>query len=586
MRFEGSRSNWLLIAGLLALGCLPTTATLSAQTQGVEQKYFVNAELPWHKAVLDSQGRILAWYHPEKNLGYDEFMHLDWDFLEHKVPIDHHTGVKVYLTHSIYDPDTLQGINWQHVPATTFAHQTDAMLRWYPYSGDEESIRVIREMLDYHLAHGMTPANWKWAGVPFTTNCQDDKDYGHCIEDMPKQFYGGLETDKIGELGLSYVQVYEMTGEQKYLDQGLKCAEQLAKYIRPGDAWHTPWPYRIDAQTGDVLDGEEYGGMIVGPVRLFDELIKLGVGDTASFKKARDMAWKWVQDNPLNLNSAAWDKWSGYYEDVPKDTINVNDMTSIMTAYYILSHDDPSTVDPTWLVHVGHLIDRSRALLGRGPFFGAWAIDEQMRPDGGILNASSVDTEFIPHGNALMGTDNRGCCSRSGLVCRTSQWGALNAMLYDKTGDGAAYENAFRSLNYATYFAGSDGRISCCGPGIAGDYWFEDGYSDAGRSFMWAMAAVPDFAPVGQDHLLGSSSIIQKVKYAPRRVEYRTFDKSGTETLRLSFLPAKVTAASSALSKRDDLKGEGYTVQPLGGGDYEVKVNHANSNDVAIDGAR
>jgi hypothetical protein len=103
---------------------------------------------------------------------------------------------------------------------------------------------------------------------------------------------------------------------------------------------------------------------------------------------------------------------------------------------------------------------------------------------------------------------------------------------------------------------------------------------------MWAMAAVPDFAPVGQDHLLGSSSIIQKVKYAPRRVEYRTFDKSGTETLRLSFLPAKVTAASSALSKRDDLKGEGYTVQPLGGGDYEVKVNHANSNDVAIDGAR
>ena len=52
MRFEGSPSNWLLIAGLVALGCLPTAATLSAQTQGVEQKYFVNAELPWHLSLI------------------------------------------------------------------------------------------------------------------------------------------------------------------------------------------------------------------------------------------------------------------------------------------------------------------------------------------------------------------------------------------------------------------------------------------------------------------------------------------------------------------------------------------------------
>ena len=74
----------------------------------------------------------------------------------------------------------------------------------------------------------------------------------------------------------------------------------------------------------------------MAPVRLFDELIRIGEGDAASYKKARDMAWKWMLDNPLNKMSAAWDKWSGYYEDVPKDTVNVNDMTSMMTAYYIL----------------------------------------------------------------------------------------------------------------------------------------------------------------------------------------------------------------------------------------------------------
>ena len=312
--------------------------------------------------------------------------------------------------------------------------------------------------------------------------------------------------------------------------------------------------------------------MIVGPVRMFDELLKLGEGDTAAYKRARDMAWKWVLDNQLNKQSAAWDNWNGYYEDVPKDNVDVNDMTSIMTAYYLLSHDDPSAVDPSWRLDVEHLIDRSRALLGRGPFFGAWAIDEQMRPDGGIIGASSVNTEFLPHGSALLGVDNRGCCSRAGLVCRTSQWGAINAMFFKKAKDGSALENAFRSLNYATYFVTSDGKIACCGQGTGGNYWFEDGYADAGRSFMWALGAMPEFAPVGQDHLLRSSSVVQKVQYGSRSIRYRTFDKSGTEVFRLSFKPVHVTAGGARFDRTRRPDEDGYTIQSLSHGDYEVRL--------------
>jgi hypothetical protein len=569
------RISQLLLIGVMefAGGCL-----------FAQEDFYVNGDLPWHQAVLDPQGRLLAWYHPEKTLGYDQFMRLDWDFLEHKVPLDKNNGTKVYLTHAIFDEKTLQGTYWQHNPATLYAHLVDALVRWYPYSGDEEALPVVREMLDYQLAHGTTPSGWNWAGVPFTTACNGDKEYGHCLKDMPKAFYGGLETDKIGELGLGYLLVYEMTGERKYLNAGLACADQLARHVRPGDATHTPWAFRVDARSGSVLADEEYGGMIVAPVRLFDELLKLGEGDVASYKKARDMAWKWILDYPLNKMSDSWDKWSGYYEDIPKDTINVNDMSSIMTAFYILSHDDPSTVDPSWRSDVGFLVDRSRALLGRGPFFGAWAIDEQIRPDGGIVG--ETDPKFLPPGGALLGPVSRVCCSRVGLVCRTSQWGAVNAMLYEKTNDGAARENAFRSLNYATYFAGSDGKISCCGHGMdaSGDqYWFEDGYADAGRSFMWALAAVPAFAPAGQDHLLNSSSVIQKVKYSALHVEYRTFERSGTEMLRLSFSPLTITAGSTQLSKRDDLSSEGYTVRPLGK-DYVVQVNHMHAAEVVIEG--
>ena len=562
--------RWCTSAVCAAIGLTIATSILNAQD-------YVNAGLPWHEAVLDSQGRLLAWYQPEKNLGYDKFLRLDWDFLEHKVPNEGNTGLKVYLVNSVFDPDTLQGIksktDIQHDPAGFNAHMVDLLLGWYPYSGDPEALPVVRSMLDFQLAHGTTPGDWNWANVPFATSCDDALEYGGCIRDKPREsngsftpgVTGGIETDKVGELGLGYVFFYEMTGERKYLDAGLKCADALARHIRPGDGTHTPWPYRLNARTGEVINGEEFGGMIVAPVRLFDELLRIGVGDSDRLRKARDLAWNWMLKN--QLSGPAMDRWTGYYEDIVKDNDNVNDLSPMMTAYYILSREDPSTVDPEWREHVGHLLDWDREVLGRGPFFGAWAIDEQQRP-------------------GLPAHVGPGCCSRAGLPCRSAGWGAINAMYYEKTRDGAARENAFRSLNYATYFAASDGKIACCGfTGLANPYWFEDGYADAGRSFIWAMGAIPDFAPVAQDHLLRSSSTVQKVIYGSRNVEYRTFDKEATETLRLSFKPARIMAGGKDLTERSDLKGEGYTTRALQGGDYLVRVRHLTSNQVTVAGS-
>ena len=50
-----------------------------------QPNHYVNAQLPWHSAVLDPQGRLLAWYSAERNLGYDQLVRLAWDFIEHKV---------------------------------------------------------------------------------------------------------------------------------------------------------------------------------------------------------------------------------------------------------------------------------------------------------------------------------------------------------------------------------------------------------------------------------------------------------------------------------------------------------------------
>jgi len=418
----------------------------------------------------------------------------------------------------------------------------------------------VRGMLDHMLAHGTTPADWEWANVPFATNCDDQPDYGHCIQDMPHDFYGGIETDKVGELGTGYVLFYEMTGERKYLEAAVHCAEALAKHVRPGDDEHTPWPFRVYAKTGEVIAGEDYGGIVASSLRLFDELIRLKAGDTAGFQKARDTAWTWLLHHPLAEWGRSRDKWSGYFEDVPKNTENVNQAAPTYTAYYLMTRPDPTAVDAEWAKHVGHLIDWVRRRFGRGPFLGAWGIDEQGTPDG------------------------RGCCSRAGLGSDSSRWAAINALYYEKTGDSQAREDAFRSLNYATYFANSDGRISCCGMGFGGQYWFSDGYADYLRHFNWAMGAIPEFAPVGENHLLRSSSVVQKVKYGEKSIEYRTFDPAATEVARLSFKPARVTAGNAALSERSDLKEEGYTLQALPGGDYTLRIRHESSREVSIVG--
>ena len=100
--------------------------------------------------------------------------------------------------------------------------------------GTQAAVQAVRGMLDYQLAHGTTPADWEWPGVPFATSCGNQPDYGRCIENMPHEFYGGIETDKVGELGTGYALFYKLTGERKYLDAAVRCAQALARHVRAG----------------------------------------------------------------------------------------------------------------------------------------------------------------------------------------------------------------------------------------------------------------------------------------------------------------------------------------------------------------
>ncbi|MDR3717204.1 MAG: hypothetical protein P4K98_00280 [Bryobacteraceae bacterium] len=533
------------------------------------QDQHVNAQLIWYAPVVDAQSKLLAWHEPGKNLGWDKVLRLGWDFLEHKVPRDtrYGTGLPVYLINSVFDGETLQGEYWQHNPAMVYAAMVDSLAGWYPYSGDAEAIALVRVMLDHQLAHGTTPPDWTWAGVPFATSCGKTADYGRCIQDMPRSFYGGTESDKVGELGTGYVLFYEMTGERKYLDAGLQCAVALAHHVQAGDAGHTPWPYRLDARAGATIAGEDYGGNIVGPLRLFDELIRLKEGDSAAFAKARETAVEWLLKYPLNRESPAYNKWTGYFEDVARDQANLNQVLPTLLARYILLSPDPAALTPKWTrwpMMTGRLLDWVRTNFGRGPYLGAVAIDEQGNPGSRAYGHS--------------------CCSRAGLSSHTSRWAAVNALYFEKTGDAQAREDAFRSLNYATYFTLPDGRVSCCGDGFGGQFWFSDGYADYLRSFSWAMGSLPEYAPAREDHILRSSSVIQKVRYARKMVAYTTFDDDSSEVLRLSFMPTRIDAGGRAIRRAGSLTEDSYTLKAVGQGDYVLRLHHSSGRDVTIQG--
>ena len=179
--------------------------------------------------------------------------------------------------------------------------------------------------------------------------------------------------------------------------------DALARHVRAGDATHTPWPFRVNARTGAVLDGAQFGGLVVGPVRLLDELIEIRAGNTAAYTRARDLAWSWLLKHQLNPDSPAWNRWSGFYEDVPYNPRAHQPGVAHLDGAVSPQPRLAETVDPQWDEHATALLRWVRTSFGRGPFAGAWGIDEQRAPG------------------------KPGCCSRVGLGSTTSRWAAANA---------------------------------------------------------------------------------------------------------------------------------------------------------------
>lgn len=304
-----------------------------------------------HPLRVDPDHKLLPWSRLPSP--YAHVAGLAWHALETKFPVQDN-GLPTYLAWSRFDPVTFEGVSWPHNPAGLYAMLSESAVLWYAFSGDDEAVRLIRRALDYQLDHGTTPREWSWASVPYASAGAGDVDYSGA-DDAWCDFCGRgdgigvIEPDKVGELGFAYLQVYELTGEPRYREAAIACAEALAAHVREGDDEHSPWPFRVYAQTN--VPREEYSSNVVGALTLFDELVRLGLGDVDGYARARATTYAWLMRVPMQN-----DAWSGYFEDIDiqhAPESNPNQYAPMRVARWLLVHPQ---VDPDWRDHVGHLL--------------------------------------------------------------------------------------------------------------------------------------------------------------------------------------------------------------------------------------
>lgn len=445
-----------------------------------------------HEAVLDATGKLQPW------TAYDNVLKGSMAFIQHCPTKKTNLGDDPwYLISSVMNEDGTFRPNQNNQGSNAY-WAVETVAKYYAYTGDRTSLDCARLLLD-RIRKFNTPPDWNWANVPRTQDNTPDGEY-----DDPES-----EPDKMAMVGYAYVRFFRLTGEQQYMEAAVDIAKALFAHIQPGDEDNSPLPFRVDLKTGKVV--EQYTANMIAPVLFFDILVDSGLCEYAA---PRDALWKWILEYPMKNN-----RWSGYYEDVGKHPENYNQQIPMETARYMLRHPEAA---PEYKTQVPALLTWVRGRFGATKRYGATSVREQ-------------DVCFDE------------------MSSHTARYASVAAMWFGVTGDAADREEARASFALATYStfnkASKDGQaINYVGLGYPRP-WFSDSYFDFLAHIMDGMSAMPELAPADADHLLGSTGTVKSISYAPGRIEYETFEPTGSEILRITFTPSKITAGDKLLEE-------------------------------------
>lgn len=509
----------------------------------------------YHNVRVDQNGAILPWYSPDPGKSYDYVLNRVWSFWKN-MELDSNR-MPYYMNHQVWAPDhDKRGLGGDQIMM--------ALSSWdlyYNYTGDESIIDNMKFMANYYLKNSLSSPDCKWPNLPFPYNM--DVERGIYDGDMILG-KGFLQPDKAGSFGFELLKLYKKTGDKRYLSAAEKIANTLAAEIKPGDNENSPWPFKVNAKTGEtgilVDQVSWYEGMpedlkksnskkaksayttnYVSTLELFSGLIKLQNNNSTAYKKAFDITLEWLKSYPAKTN-----KWGPFFEDIPRwsDT----QINAITYAMYLIEHPE---LDVNWKETVNHIFKWVHDELGDNEFekYGVTCIDEQ--------------TAYRVPGNS-----------------HSSRQASVELMYWEKTGDTTYVRNAIRMLNWATYMVDNDGKNLYPTNGI----WMTDGYGDYVRHYLRAMAAAPQLVPSDANHLLKTSSIVTQISYKPLKINYTTFDSFSEETFRLIVKPKSVKVNGLAINEMKNNSSEGWSWQPLDkGGIFKIKQSQGNTIEIKMD---
>ncbi|MFI5152435.1 MAG: hypothetical protein ACHQET_03830 [Chitinophagales bacterium] len=529
----------------------------------------VNAQekLVYHNIKTDSKGTIIPWYNEDLPVAFDHMINLVWNFWD-TMRTDLN-GLPYYMNHQVWQ----QGYNDNRgLGGDQFQMALSSWQLLYMYSGNERVKQNMKFIADYYLSHSLSPSNCQWSDLPFPYNTLI---YSGIYDGDMVIGQGFLQPDKAGSLGLELVHLYQMSSKDfflqstsgRYLEAAMRIAQSLMKHIKPGDESHSPLPFKVNAYSGEIgkLKNNNIDGTVVGEanytsnwcstMELFLALESIDPKQAQAYHKAFTILLDWMKKYPLQNN-----RWGPFFEDVQgwSDT-QINATTF---ARFIMEH---RVYFPQWKQDVQSIFSWTYKTLGNDSWkkYGVTVVNEQ--------------TVYLNPGES-----------------HTSRQGSTELLYGALTNDSSRKINALRELVWATYMVDEDGKNRY----HQDDVWLTDGYGDFVRHYLRAMSYCPELAPTNADHILFSSSIIQQADYKGQtnkflvpyvkvddiskvRIYYRTFDRSGTEKIRMMQKPSSVLLDGKPLSNSNQDKQQGYQWTPIDKGGV-LMIYRLDGTDITI----
>jgi len=254
--------------------------------------------------------------------------------------------------------------------------------------------------------------------------------------------------------------LYKETKITRYLNQAYQNAKVLAANIRPSNATHAPWAFRVNYITGQTFSNKS--GNMAMILTLFDLLIEQE--NKNEFIPVRDQTLKWVLNYQIPSifasNQPGDNLFVGFFEDkFDPEEVDRDSWCALELARYLILRRKNST-DPNWLEHVQQLL--------------GWALENYGGTRmGNVTIMGEQDNDKKPFGGA-----NTKLAGVTGLL---------------SCAGGPSYYKIMsqNNLYWHTYFIDTDGCPADLDDGVCASSdrggWQEDAHTDVIHNYVDAL---------------------------------------------------------------------------------------------------